>query len=210
MHSFPILEVLILAPAISIDALVASFAYGSQKMKISIGATLIIGLISGGLLGITLFLGERMGGLMPDWLAGLISFTILFGLGTLRIFDSWLKNYIRKRGSGGEIKFSAFRLTFILQIYADPETADTDGSRTLSPGEALSLGIALSLDGIAAGLGAGLLGAPPLLSAGLTSLLTIIAIVAGGKLGGRLASVLTRDISWVSGGLLILLAVLQI
>jgi len=199
-----------LAPAISIDALVASFAYGSQKMKISIGATLIIGLISGGLLGITLFLGERMGGLMPDWLAGLISFTILFGLGTLRIFDSWLKNYIRKRGSGGEIKFSAFRLTFILQIYADPETADTDGSRTLSPGEALSLGIALSLDGIAAGLGAGLLGAPPLLSAGLTSLLTIIAIVAGGKLGGRLASVLTRDISWVSGGLLILLAVLQI
>ena len=210
MHSFPILEVLILALAISIDALVASFAYGSQKMKISIGATLIIGLISGGLLGITLFLGERMGGLMPDWLAGLISFSILFGLGTLRIFDSWLKNYIRRRGSGGEIKFSAFRLTFILQIYADPETADTDGSRTLSPGEALSLGIALSLDGIAAGLGAGLLGAPPLLSAGFAALLTILAIVCGGKLGGKLARVLTRDISWISGGLLILLAVLQI
>jgi len=210
LHSFPILEVLILALAISIDALVASFAYGSQKMKISIGATLIIGLISGGLLGITLFLGERMGGLMPDWLAGLISFSILFGLGTLRIFDSWLKNYIRRRGSGGEIKFSAFRLTFILQIYADPETADTDGSRTLSPGEALSLGIALSLDGIAAGLGAGLLGAPPLLSAGFAALLTILAIVCGGKLGGKLARVLTRDISWISGGLLILLAVLQI
>jgi len=210
LHTFPILEVLILAVAISVDALVASFAYGSQKMKISIGATLVIGLISGTLLGITLFLGERMGGLMPDWLAGLISFVILFGLGTLRIFDSWLKNYIRKRGSGGEIKFSAFRLTFILQIYADPETADTDGSCVLSTGEALSLGLALSLDGIAAGLGAGLLGAPPLLSAGVASLLTIAAIIAGGKLGGRLASVLTRDISWISGGLLILLAVLQI
>ena len=210
MLSFPILEVLILAVALSLDALVASFAYGSQKMKISIGATLVIGLICGALLGFTLFLGERMGGFLPVWLAGLISFVILFGLGTLRIFDSWLKNYIRKRGSGGEIKFSAFRLTFILQIYADPETADTDGSRVLSPGEALSLGLALSLDGIAAGLGAGLLGAPPLLSAGIASLLTVAAIIAGGKLGGRLAQALTRDVSWISGGLLILLAVLQI
>ena len=210
MHSFPIIEAFILAVAISIDALVASFAYGSQKMKISIGATLVIGIISGALLGLTLFFGERIGGFMPDWLAGLISFVILFGLGTLRIFDSWLKNYIRKRGSGGQIKFSAFRLTFILQIYADPETADTDGSRILSTGEALSLGLALSLDGIAAGLGAGLLGVPPLLSGGVASALTIMAIVLGGIVGGKLAKVLTRDISWISGVLLILLAILQI
>jgi len=210
LQNFPIIEALILAVALSVDALVASFAYGSQKMKISIGATLVIGLICGGLLGITLFLGERVGGFMPDWLAGLLSFVILFGLGTLRIFDSWLKHYIRKREQGGEIKFSAFRLTFILQIYADPETADTDGSRVLSPGEALSLGIALSLDGIAAGLGAGLLGVPPLLSAGMASLLTVVAILGGGKLGSRLAGVLRRDISWISGALLILLAVLQI
>ena len=179
-------------------------------MKIPLISTLVIGLLSGGLLGLSLFLGTQAGSVIPHGLAGALSFGILFGLGTLRVFDSWLKNWIRRRGDRGQINFSAFRLNFILQVYADPQTADADGSQSLSPGEALSLGIALSLDSLAAGLGAGLTRANPLLGAAIVAVLTIIAIGIGGKLGGKLAGVLTRDISWLSGGLLILLAVLQL
>jgi len=146
-----------------------------------------------------------------DQLAAALSFAILFGLGLLRIFDSGLKNWIRRRGDlGGQIKFSAFNLKFILQIYIDPGTADADGSRTLSPAEAAALALALSLDGIAAGLGAGLFGAGALLTVGVTFGLTMAAVAVGCRLGGRLATRLTADISWLSGVLLILLAVLQL
>ena len=211
LRFLPIFEALILASALSADALLASFAYGSQKIRIPVGSLFLICLICSALLGVGLFLGAAAGEWMDDRLAAILSFTILFGLGVLRIFDSWLKNALRRRrGLGGQVKFSLFNLKFILKVYIDPKTADMDGSRTLSLTEASALALALSLDGLAAGLGAGLFGAGIPLTLGMTFLLTLAAVAAGCKLGGRLADRLTADISWLSGGLLILLALLQL
>ncbi|MCL2563878.1 MAG: manganese efflux pump [Oscillospiraceae bacterium] len=208
---FSVFQAIILASALSVDALLASFAYGSQKIRIPVGSLLVISLICSGVLGLTLLLGGVMGEWMDDSLAAMFSFMILFGLGVIRVCDSSLKNWIRRRGDlGGQIKFSAFNLRFILQVYADPKTADADGSRTLSLPEAAALAIALSLDGIAAGLGAGLLGAGALLTVGVTFGLTVCAVAVGCRLGGRLAARVTADVSWVSGALLMLLAVLQL
>jgi len=208
---FSILQAVMLAGAVSADALLASFAYGSQKIRVPAGAVLVISLICSGVLGLTFFLGARLGEWMPDQAAAWFSFAILFSLGLIRIFDSGLKNWIRHRGDcGGQVNFSAFNLKFILQVYADPKTADADGSRTLSPTEAAALALALSLDGIAAGLGAGLSGAGALLTVGIAFGLTVAAVAIGCRLGGRLAARLTADISWISGGLLLLLAVLQL
>ena len=208
---FSILQAVILAGAVSVDALLAAFAYGSQKIRVPAGAVLVVSLICSGVLGLTLLLGERLGQWMPDYLAAWFSFSILFGLGLIRVFDSGLKNWIRHRGDGGgQVKFSAFNLKFILQVYADPKTADADGSRTLSSAEAAALALALSLDGIAAGLGAGLLGAGILLTVSAAFCLTAAAVAVGCRLGGKLAARLTADVSWISGGLLILLALLQL
>jgi len=211
LQTFSIIEAVLLAAALSVDALLASFAYGSQKIKIPLPSLVVLGLICSGVLGFTLFLGAEAGGLVSEGVARWLSFAILFGLGLMRVFDSWLKHWIRKRGSrGGRITFTMFRLNFILQIYADPKVADRDGSRSLSAGEAAALAVALSLDGIAAGLGAGLMGASLWLTTGATFLLTIAAVALGCRLGGRLAGRMQADISWISGGLLILLAVLQV
>ena len=49
-----------------------------------------------------------------------------------------------------------FDLNFVLTVYADAEKADADQSKTLSAGEALTLALALSVDGFAAGFGWGL------------------------------------------------------
>ena len=206
-----IVEMLILVFALSIDALVASFAYGSQRIKIPVKSVLTLSLICSGILALALYLGTQAAMYIDERLIGGISFAILFGLGLVRICDSSLKNWIRRRGNrGGQINFSAFNLKFVLQVYADPNMADVDASRILSPREALALAVALSLDSIAAGLGAGLLGAGIPLAAGLMAILTAVAVVAGCALGGKLARRLTADISWLSGALLILLAVLQL
>ena len=206
-----IAEILILVFALSIDALVASFAYGSQRIKIPVRSVLTLSLICSGILALALYLGTQAANYIDDRLIGGLSFAILFGLGLMRICDSSLKTWIRRRGDRGhQINFSAFNLKFVLQVYADPNMADVDASRILSPREALALAVALSLDSIAAGLGAGLLGAGIPLAAGLMAILTAIAVVAGCSLGRKLARRLTADISWLSGALLILLAVLNL
>ncbi|MCL2828286.1 MAG: manganese efflux pump [Oscillospiraceae bacterium] len=206
-----IVEILILVFALSIDALVASFAYGSQKIKIPVRSVLTLSLICSGILALALYLGTQAAMYIDERLIGGISFAILFGLGLMRICDSSLKNWIRRRENHtSQINFSAFNLKFVLQVYADPNMADVDASRILSPREALALAVALSLDSIAAGLGAGLLGAGIPLAAGLMAILTAVAVVAGCALGGKLAHRLTADISWLSGVLLIILAVLQL
>ncbi|MCL2368610.1 MAG: manganese efflux pump [Oscillospiraceae bacterium] len=205
------LEALLLASALSIDALAASFSYGSQKIRIPLPSLVILSLICSAVLGLTMYLGAVAGRLIDGAIAEHVSFGILFGLGLLRVFDSVLKNFIRRRGDlGGQIKFSAFHFKFILQIYLDPEVADRDASRTLSAGEATALALALSLDGVAIGLGAGLVGAVAWIAVLATCLMTVLAVGLGCKLGGRFADRLKRDITWIAGGLLMLLAVLRV
>ena len=50
----------------------------------------------------------------------------------------------------------------MIQILRKPTVADFDKSGTISAGEALLLGIALSVDSFGAGIGASLLGMHPL------------------------------------------------
>ena len=211
MHLFSIVQMFLLAAALSLDALFASFAYGSRNIRIPIRSVFLISFICSGILGLTLLLGAQIALFFDGQAAAWLGFGILFVLGITRIFDSWLKNWIRKRGtSGGEWKLQAFRLKFILQIYADPQAADMDGSRTLSAREAAALAIALSLDAIAAGLGIGLSGVIFLPATVFKFLLTIAAVLIGCKLGSKLAEKVDKDLTWLSGGLLILLAVLQV
>jgi len=211
LHLFLFFQMFLLAFVLSLDALVASFAYGSRNIRIPIRSVLLISLICSGILGLTLFLGAQIASLFDEQIAVWLSFWILFTLGVIRVFDSWLKRWIRHRGtSGSQLKLQVFRLHFILQIYADPEAADVDGSRTLSTGEAFALAVALSLDAIAAGIGIGLGGMMFLPAMGLTFLMTIAAVLSGCKLGGKLAEKTNRDLSWLGGGLLIALAVFQL
>lgn len=189
-----------LAVALSADALLAAFAHGSRKIKIPLGPMLLICVICSGVLGLTLLLGTQMAGFISVQTAAWLGFAILFGLGVLRILDSVLKAWIRKRGTTNKL----------LQVFVAPEAADSDGSRRLSVGEAAALAVALSLDGIAAGLGTGLGGSAFLPATGLTFLMTMAAVLVGCKLGSKLAQKIDKDLSWLSGSLLILLAVLQV
>ncbi|MFR1232224.1 MAG: hypothetical protein ACLSCQ_00520 [Evtepia gabavorous] len=92
------------------------------------------------------------GGVLP-W----ICFLLLAGLGIVKIFDSSLKALIRRhRDLHRQWQFSAFHFRVILNIYANPEQADQDRSGALSVGEATALAVALSLDSLTVGVGAGL------------------------------------------------------
>lgn len=167
------------------------------------------------LCGIILLLSLKAGALfapsISEGAAKAVSFAVLLILGIVRVSDSLIKKWIKNRqGRGKQLAFSAFNLKFILSIYSDPKAADMDRSNTLSVRESVALSIALSLDGIAAGVGAGITGINSWLSVVVFILLAVAAVKGGCLLGNKIAGKRKHDISWVSGVMLMILALVKL
>lgn len=206
-----ILETLILVIAMSIDSFVASFAYGSDKIKIPFISIVIISSICSLVLTASLFLGKIISPILPSHLTNIICFTILFLLGIIKLFDSSIKTFIRKHNNiNKKINFSIFNLRFILNIYADPQKADTDLSRELSPLEAMALAFALSVDGLVVGMGAGILTINFLEVIIFSFIFGVTAVLLGSYVGYKIAQRIDLNLSWLSGILLIVLAIIKL
>lgn len=204
---FAILESLVLVTALSVDAFVASFAYGTNQIKIPFRSVAVISAICSAILAVSLFLGALVRPFMPPHLAGGLCFAILFLLGVVKLCDSAIKSLIRRaQGVHKKISFSAMHLRFILDVYANPENADSDRSKTLSAAEAAPLAVALSLDGMAVGFGAALSDVNPLRAVFLSLAVNVAAVCMGCFVGNKVAEKVPLDLSWVSGLLLMVLA----
>lgn len=205
-----ILEAVLFTLALSTDALIASLAYGSNKIKIHWSSALIIAFICTGILGLSLFIGSLIKAIIPEGVLQYISFTILILLGLAKLMDNMIKAFINKYTIiDKELKFTMFNLNFILNIYANPSEADLDQSKTISSREALSLALALSLDSMAAGLGAAIgdINIPAVLL--LSIVLTVISIKFGEFIGNKISNKIPF-ISWLGGIILIVVAFLKI
>ena len=208
---FTIFEAIIIAIALSTDAFIASFAYGSNKIKIPFSSMQVISFICTGILGISLLLGTSLKPYLPSELLKIASFIILFILGIVKLLDNLIKSIINKHTIiDKQIKFSVLNLNFILNIYADPKEADLDESKTLSPNEALSLAIALSLDSLAAGFGIAF-GNINIFAIIICSLIfSMLSIKSGAFIGNKISDKVPFQLSWLSGILLIFLSFLRL
>lgn len=206
-----LVEAVILASSLSMDAFAASFAYGSNKIKIPMLSVQIINIVCSSILGISLFLGAVVRQYLPGRVTVISCFVILFALGMAKLLDSITKTIIRKHTDiNKEIKFSMLNFKFILKLYADPELADVDASKSISPMEAAALSVSLSLDGMAIGFGAAL-GSVNVLGVFLISFVTnVLAVILGCYIGNKLASKISFNLSWLSGAVLIILAAVKL
>lgn len=205
-----IFEAILFTLALSTDALIASLAYGSNKIKIPWSSAQIIAFICTGILGLSLFIGSLIKGFIPEGVLKYISFTILFLLGLAKLMDNMIKALINKYTIiDKELKFTMFNLNFILNIYANPREADFDQSKTISSKEALSLALALSIDSLAAGFGAAIgdINIPAVIF--LSIVLTVISIKLGEFIGNKMSNKIPY-ISWLGGIILIVVAFLRI
>lgn len=201
------LPALLLVTALSVDSFVAGFAYGTGKLKIPFSSAVILNVICSGVLGIALLAGSAVQKVLPISVTKIICFLILFLLGFAKLFDSSIKACIRKQKDiHKKISFSILHLRFILNVYADPKAADFDDSHSLSAKEAVSLGTALSLDGLAVGIGAAMGNLNCALVVILSFITGMVAVLAGGLIGNHIAKKTSLDLSWLSGLLLLILA----
>lgn len=204
-------EILLLVSALSTDAFTASLAYGTQKIRIPWLSAAVISAVCSGVVTLSLLLGQIIGPYIPQGMPKWIGFGILLLLGVIKLFDSTIKAYIRRHQKlNKKIRFSFCSLRFILTVYADPEEADQDASKTLSTGEAASLALALSIDGLAAGFGAGLTNIGWGWVLALSFLIGLAAVWSGHAIGRKLAEKSSLDLSWLGGAMLIALALLKL
>ena len=205
-----LLEAFLLVAAVSLDSFVASFAYGTNKIKIPPLSVAVISVICSGMLAVSLFFGSLLRDYVPEAVTKGICFTILFLLGVVKLFDSAIKMRIRKHKIDRQMKFSFLSLQVILNVYADPEKADIDRSKVLSPLEAVSVAAALSLDGLAVGFGAGLANIDFFQAVIICLLFSAVTVGIGSLLGRKLAEKTNLNLTWVGGVLLLVLAFLKL
>jgi putative Mn2+ efflux pump MntP len=179
-----LLEIILLVTAVSVDAFGAGFAYGVHRIRVPWVSVIIIAGMSGLTLVFSLLAGNVIGSLIPERLTRYFSFLLLFILGLVKLFDR----------SG----------------HHEAEEANKDQDDLVSPAEALTLGIALSVDCIAAGIGAGIPGAEIPGTFILSFFIGAIAVWSGSGLGHLIAVRCRSNLCWVSGCLLLLLAFMKL
>lgn len=212
MHLFLLLsEALCLSLALSFDAFIAAFSYGTSKIKIPPVSVLIISGVCSACIALSQSIGSLLMNCIPQKAACIISFLLLFLLGLFKLIDGIVKSFIQKHGAfSSNLQFTINNFRFVLSLYANPESADLDHSKILSAKEAFSLSVALSLDGFAAGLGAAFGNVNGIAVFGCSLITEAIAVLLGAFLGNRAARKLSFPISWVGGLLLIIMAFLKL
>lgn len=157
-----LLTLAMLALSTSIDSIGIGIAYGIRKIKISPKATVTLWLISFAISTLAIIIGKVFGNCLPPFIT------------------NWLGSII--------LIFMGFIL--LCQALKEPASYDIDNSKHIDSKEAITLGIALSLDSFSIGIGAGILTKNfILLFPFLVSFFQIIFLSLGKKLGIKLKSI---------------------
>ena len=205
------LESLFLVSSLCIDSFVASIAYGTSKIRIPPLSTIIINLICTFTLACALLIGSIFKSFLPGNLPSILGFLLLMSIGIYRLFEYIFKAYISKCSkSTSPLTFKIFDFQFILQVYADEIKADFDNSKCLNVKESFYLALALSLDSLAVGFGSSLCNINYMEVLILCFVIGMLCVSLGVYLGRKFSQKVHLELSWLSGVLLILLAIIRV
>ncbi|WP_309121405.1 sporulation membrane protein YtaF [Paenibacillus sp.] len=192
-------SMLALALAVSLDGLSAGMMYGIRKIRIPAYSIGIVSLLSA----FVLFGSMAVGGLFVEWLperaARWTGAAILIAIGVWAIVQMLLTSrresasdadQLASAGAGEPaeaektlLQWEIRQLGLIIRIWRTPSMADMDRSGVITASEAVLLGIALSLDSLGAGVGAALIGFPPVATSLMIGAACGACIAIGVKLG---------------------------
>lgn len=183
--------------AVSLDSLGVGVAYGMRKVQVPIHALLIIMLCSGIVVVLSMTIGKfLMNYLSPDH-ASIVGGVILIFLGFFSLYNLTRS---KQANPSKETKFKTVLLS--------PEDADLDDSGIISTGEAILLGIALSLDAFGAGIAASVIGYSLYVTPLLISIMSGLFVYSGIQIGFFLSkNKKLQKVSYISPALLILLGI---
>ncbi|WP_166242258.1 sporulation membrane protein YtaF [Paenibacillus turpanensis] len=206
-------SLLMLSLAVSLDGFGVGMAYGLRKIRVPLPSILIIALCSGVTLWLSMYLGSFLFHFVPEAWAQSIGAWILIAVGSWAVYQVITQSYETEDPvpAPQDTHASVKSDLSVMQILKTPLTADKDRSGTISAGEAILLGFALSLDSLGAGIGAALLGLPMLATSLAIIVTSAAALTAGLRTGFSLGrKAWARRLSLVPGGLLIVMGILKL
>lgn len=208
---FSIFQAFFLVLALSLDTFTAGVALGTQKITVPFQSVLAISLTCSASLWLAISLGGWIGNWISPRTGAVIGCIILVMMGSVRLFDGVIKELLRRCCENKEgMVFYRKNLKIFLQVCVDSAQADFNRSQSLSVPEAISLAVALSVDGLAAGVGAGILDVSHWLIFLIAMLINLFAFHLGCRTGIRFSRKHEQDISWVAGALLIVLGLIKL
>lgn len=205
------IESILLVALLCVDSFVVSFGYGTNNIKLPFKSVGIITTVCAFILGLSLFLGTIISRVLSPNTTTIICFAILFIIGSLRLFESLLKIYLKKKCiNSSKYTFNVFDVKFHIDMSVAEECLDNKKTRVVESKEALSIAIACSLDGMAIGFGAALVGVNYIQVIILSLILNALILVIGSFLGRKVNERVNLNLSWISGLLLVFLAFMKL
>jgi len=210
--------VLLLGFAVSIDGFVAGIAYGLKKIIIPTISLFIIGIATTLCTGFAMGTAYLLGAYINTKIAIIVGAFLLTAMGLYSMIQEYLKAINKDKDhplravvtSQSQSKsYSASQL--LITIINKPESADVDHSQTISPLEAILLGLALGADNMIAIFAAVLVSPLPLYTPLSMGLIQIVVITLGIYVSNHLISdQLKKRVPYLSGFILILLGLIRL
>lgn len=203
-------SLLLLAFAVSLDSFSVGFTYGLRKIRIPTKSILVISCCSALFLLIGMGLGQLAEKVFSPQSAEQIGGIVLIFLGGWILFQFFRTDKEKEVLPHEKIilNFEIKSLGIVINILRKPMSADFDKSGSITGIEAFMLGLALSLDAFGAGIGAVMLGFPPLILALVVAVMSSLFVFIGMKMGAYLSNGgLIQKFSFLPGILLILIGI---
>ncbi len=209
------LAVVFLAISLSIDALGTGLSYSVRGIVIPFFAKFIMSILAYLFSSLSLFAGIALSNILPDNFAKIIGVSILCLMGLWIIFQSYIKKEEKEPKAKSKKRIFSFfikSMGITINIIRNPQSGDLNGSSYIEPIEAVYIGIALSVDSLGAGVGAGLMGLNNLFIPLTVAVMQYIFITFGSWIGTKLAKLKLSPKIWVfvSGSVLIMLGFIRL
>lgn len=221
----PIVSLLILALAVSLDGFAVGIMYGLRKIRIPLKSIAIISCCSGIIIFASMQVGLVLMRFMSPDTAKIIGACILIAIGIWAVANMMLQRdrkapdeaiakatqYPASPAKRRIITIEIKTLGLVIEILKSPAAADVDRSGNISSSEAALLGIALSLDAFGAGIGAAMIGLSPWTTPVFIAVISGAFVLAGLRLGYLFSEAAwIRNMSILPGLFLILIGIMKL
>jgi putative Mn2+ efflux pump MntP len=180
------LYAVLIAAVSNLDNLAVGVASGLRARRIAAAPNLIIAVVTMVGTAVAMVFGRALSRLMSLGLASVLGSLIIMAIGGATVVASLhalrdptsVPKIVQRRRAGA-------------------------ANETVSWREALLLGVALSLNNVGAGVGAGVAGVPPLATTALAGVFSVLCVGGGSKLGSSVVRVVAVERAQLIGGLVL-------
>lgn len=208
------LAILLLALSSNFDNLVVGFFYGARKISLPVLINLMIAFIVGAGSFLAMGAGRLICRVTCTSFGNYLGSAVLFGVGAWFIVREYRRVKVSKvcstGPSGRKIDAPKNLWHTLNEILETPDRADLDRSGNIDLKEGALLGLALTLNNLAACLGAGISGLEPFLTTGAIAFLSLLMMMLGMRFGHFFANGwLGKQAGLIAGLLLIVISIFE-